>query len=182
MIATSQRTRWLRSSHPRSSVVRSSCGLPLSASRHLWCPQLQDEAPAVVAPQLEDVDPTVVSYELRTSPSCPIQWVVDSPKTHTADLTVDASPHVHHQGLPTRLWTTMTLPNTASTASSTMSRVRGTPKQPPANPVLPWWSRRLASQSLSCVPASKRGEVFDHAAYGQHQGSISAIRFGAEDL
>jgi hypothetical protein len=33
------------------------------------------------------------------------------------------------------------------------------PKQPPAKPVLPWQSRRLAAQSLSRVLAFKRGEV-----------------------
>jgi hypothetical protein len=32
-------------------------------------------------------------------------------------------------------------------------------KRPPAKPVLPWRSRWLAAQSLSRVPASKRGEV-----------------------
>jgi hypothetical protein len=53
----------------------------------------------VAAHQLEDEDPTAVSCELRTSPPRPIQWAVDSPKTHTehsyplefgpVDLTVD---------------------------------------------------------------------------------------------
>ena len=37
--------------------------------------------------------------------------------------------------------------------------IREPPKQPPAKPVLPWRSMRLAAQSLSRVPASKRGEV-----------------------
>jgi hypothetical protein len=37
--------------------------------------------------------------------------------------------------------------------------IREPPKQPPATSVLPWQSRRLAAQSLSRVPASKRGEV-----------------------
>ena len=37
--------------------------------------------------------------------------------------------------------------------------IRDPPKQPPAKPVLPLWSRRLAAQSLSRVPASKRGDV-----------------------
>ena len=32
-------------------------------------------------------------------------------------------------------------------------------REPPAKPVLPWRSRRLAAQSLSRVPACKRGEV-----------------------
>lgn len=33
------------------------------------------------------------------------------------------------------------------------------PKHPPAKPVVPQWSRRLAAQPISRVPASKRGEV-----------------------
>jgi hypothetical protein len=49
-------------------------------------PQLQDEAPAVLGPQMEDVDPAGVSYELRTPPTFPIQWAVDSLMTHRAQL------------------------------------------------------------------------------------------------
>lgn len=37
--------------------------------------------------------------------------------------------------------------------------IRGPPKSPPAKAVLPWRSKRLAAQSLSLVPTSKRGEV-----------------------
>ena len=37
--------------------------------------------------------------------------------------------------------------------------IREPPKQPPAKPVMPWRSRRLAAQPLSRVPAFKRGEV-----------------------
>jgi hypothetical protein len=37
----------------------------------------------VTAPQLEDEDLAVVSCELRTLAPRPIQWVGDSPKTHT---------------------------------------------------------------------------------------------------
>jgi hypothetical protein len=37
----------------------------------------------VTAPQLEDEDLAVVLCELRTPAPCPIQWVGDSPKTHT---------------------------------------------------------------------------------------------------
>ena len=37
--------------------------------------------------------------------------------------------------------------------------IREPPKQPPAMPVLPWRSRRLAAQRLSRISASKRGEV-----------------------
>jgi hypothetical protein len=48
--------------------------------------------PLEEAPQLEDVDPAVVSFELQTPPPRPIQWAVDSPKTHTVDLTVDGPP------------------------------------------------------------------------------------------
>jgi len=37
--------------------------------------------------------------------------------------------------------------------------IRERPKQPSAKPVLSWRSRRLAAQSLSRVPASKRDDV-----------------------
>ena len=39
------------------------------------------------------------------------------------------------------------------------SLIRGPPKPPPAKGVLPLRSKRLAAQSLSRVPASKRGEI-----------------------
>jgi hypothetical protein len=44
------------------------------------------------------------------------------------------------------------------------------PKQPPATSVLPWRSRRLAAQSLSRVPASKRGEVLIMQRIGYTKG------------
>ena len=51
-------------------------------------------------PQLEDA---VASCVLRTPPPRPIQWTVDSPKTHVVDLTVDgpssSSPGVTHQAV-----------------------------------------------------------------------------------
>ena len=50
------------------------------------------------------------------------------------------------------------------------SLIREAPKQPPARPVLPWWSRRLAAQSLSRVPTSKRGEVLIMQRMGYTKG------------
>ena len=47
--------------------------------------------------------------------------------------------------------------------------IREPPKQPPAKP-LSWRSRRLAAQSLSRVPASKRGEVLIMKHMGYIEG------------
>jgi hypothetical protein len=44
------------------------------------------------------------------------------------------------------------------------------PKQPPAKPVLPWRSRRLAAESLSRVPASKREEMLIMQRIGYTKG------------
>jgi hypothetical protein len=46
-------------------------------------------------------------------------------------------------------------------------------KQPPAKPVLPWRSRRLVAQSLSRVPASKRGEVLIMQCMGYTKGPLA---------
>jgi len=57
------------------------------------------------------------------------------------------------------------------------------PKQPPAKPVLPWRSMRLAAQSLSRVPASKRGEVLimQRMGYTRHLSAPSALELEAFD-
>lgn len=65
-------------------------------------PKLQYEAPVVAALQLEDEDLVMVSCEVRTPPTRPIQWAVDSSKAHTehsyppgfgpVDLMVGAGP------------------------------------------------------------------------------------------
>jgi hypothetical protein len=54
------------------------------------------------------------------------------------------------------------------------SLIREPPKQPPAKPVMPWWSRRLAAQRLSRVPASKRGEVLIMQRMGYTKGSSAS--------
>jgi hypothetical protein len=125
-------------------------------------PQLSDEAPAVAAPQLEDA---LASCVLWAPPPRPIQWVVDSLKTRTVDLTVDgpssSPPGVTHQVVDNddsakrRLYSFVN--NVMRKRDSPL--IREPPKQPPAKSVLSWRSRRLAVQSLSRVPASKRGEV-----------------------
>jgi hypothetical protein len=150
-------------------------------------PQLQDEAPAVAAHQLEDEDPTAVSCELRTPPPRPIQWVVDSSKTHTehsyplgfgpVDLTVDAGPP---SSPPVDTHKTVDNDDFAKRCLDSFinkvmrkrdySLIREPPKQPPAKPVLPWRSRRLAAQSLSRVPTSKRGEVLIMQCMGYTKG------------
>jgi len=48
--------------------------------------------------------------------------------------------------------------------------IREPPKQPPAKSVLPWRCRRLAAQSLSQVPASKRGDVLIMQRMGYTKG------------
>ena len=54
----------------------------------------------MAAPQLEDA---VASCVLRTPPPRPIQWAVDSSKTHVVDLMVDgpssSPPGVTHQAV-----------------------------------------------------------------------------------
>jgi hypothetical protein len=48
--------------------------------------------------------------------------------------------------------------------------IRKPPKQPPAKPVLPLRSRRLAAQSLSRVPASNRGKMLILQCMGYTKG------------
>ena len=129
----------------------------------------------MAAPQLEDV---VASRVLRTPPPHPIQWAVDSPKTHAVDLTVDdpssSPPGVTHQAVDNDDSAKRRLDsfiiNVTHKRDSPL--IREPPKQPPAKPILPWRSRWLAAQSLSRVPASKRGEVL----------IICVIRFGVGGL
>ena len=120
----------------------------------------------MVASQLEDVDPAVVSCELRTPPPRPILWAVDSPMAHMVDLTVDdgspsSPPGVTHQVVDNDGSAKRRLDSFINniTCKRDSPLIREPPKQPPAKPVLSWRSRRLAAQSLSRVPASKRGEV-----------------------
>ena len=49
--------------------------------------------------------------------------------------------------------------------------IREPPGQPPAKPVLPWRSRRLVTQSLSRVSASKQGEVLIMLRMGYTKGT-----------
>jgi hypothetical protein len=127
-----------------------------------------------VAPQLEVVDLAVVSYEQRTPPLCTIHWAVDSPKTHTVDLTVDGPPSsplgVTHQAMDNDDSAKRRLDNFISnvTHKRDLPLIREPPKQPPVKPVLPWRNRRLAAQSLSRVLASKRGEVLIMQHIGLH--------------
>ena len=91
---------------------------------------------------------------------------MDSPKTHAVDLTVDgpssSPPGVTHQAVDYDASAKRRLDSFINnvTRKSDSPLIREPPKQPPAKAVLPWRSRRLAAQSLSRVPASKRGEVF----------------------
>ena len=48
--------------------------------------------------------------------------------------------------------------------------IREPPQQPPAKTMLPWQSRRLVAQSLSRVPASKRGKVLIMQRMGYTKG------------
>ena len=61
--------------------------------------------------------------------------------------------------------------------------IREPPKQPPAKLILSWQSRRLAAQSLSQVPASKRGEVLimQRMGYTRHLSAPSALELEAFD-
>jgi hypothetical protein len=61
--------------------------------------------------------------------------------------------------------------------------IREPPKQPPAKPMVPWQSRRLAAQGLSRVPASKRGEVLimQHMGYTKGLSVLSASELEAFD-
>jgi hypothetical protein len=61
--------------------------------------------------------------------------------------------------------------------------IKEPPKQPPAEPVMPWWSRRLAAQSLSRVPASKRGEmlIMQRMSYIKGPSASSASDMEAYD-
>jgi hypothetical protein len=103
----------------------------------------------------------MVSCALRTPPPCPIHWVVDSP-----NLTVDAGPP---SSPPVDTHPTEDNDDSAkhrlnSFISAVMHKrdsplIREPTKQPPAKPVMLWWSRWLAAHPLSRVPASKRGEV-----------------------
>jgi hypothetical protein len=153
----------LRSSQSRSSAVGSSRDLPFSASCHLRrhnpTPQLQDEVSAVVAPPREDVDPAMVSCELRTPPPRPIQWAVDSPKTHTVDLTVDAGPPSSPPGVTHQAVDNDSAKRRLDSFINNVTRKRDSPlipeppKQPPAKPVLTcgaggWRLRPLPSASF----------------------------------
>ena len=63
------------------------------------------------------------------------------------------------------------------------SLIREPPKQPPAKPMMPWRSRRLAAQGLSRVPASKRGEVLimQRLGYTKCPVALSASELEAFD-
>jgi hypothetical protein len=63
------------------------------------------------------------------------------------------------------------------------SLIREPPKQPPAKPVLPRRSRRLAAQSLSRVPAFKHGEVLimQHIGFINGPSAPSASRLATYD-
>ena len=120
-------------------------------------PQLLEEAPAVEAPQLEDA---VASCVLWTPPPCPIQWAVDSPKTHAVDLMVDgpssSPPGVTHQAMDNDDSAKRRLNNFINnvTRKRDSPLIREPTKQPPTKRVLPWRSRQLAAQSLPRVSAS----------------------------
>ena len=122
----------------------------------------------------------MVSCELRTPPLCPILWAVDSPMAHMVDLTVDdgspsSPPGVTHQAVDNDDSAKRRLDNFISN----VTHKRDSPliREPPAKPVLPWRSRRLAAQSLSRVPASKRGEVLiiQHMGYTRDPSALSAL-------
>ena len=96
----------------------------------------QDEAPTVTTPQLEDDDPaTVVSCALRIPPSRPIHWAVDSPPvdTHPTEDNDDSA--------KCRIDSFIN----EVTRKRDSPLIREPPKQPPAKPVIPWRSRRLAA-------------------------------------
>ena len=118
------------------------------------------------APQLEDVEPAVVSCEFLTPPPRPIQWALDSPKTHTELSHPPGFGPVHrmvYAGPPSSppVDTHPTEDNDDSakrrldsfinevTRKRDSPLIREPPKQPPAKPVMPWQSRRLAAQPLS---------------------------------
>ena len=108
-------------------------------------------------------------------PNAPIQWAVDSSKTHVVDLTVNgpssSPPGVTHQAMDNDDSAKRRLNNFINnvTRKRDSPLIREPLKQPPAKPILPWRSRWLAAQSLSRVPASKRGEVLImQRIYGLH--------------
>ena len=129
----------------------------------------------------------MVSCELQTPSPSPIQWVVDSSKTHTehsyppgfgpVDLTVDADPL---SSPPVDTYRTVDNDNSAKrrldsfinkvTRKRNSPLIHEPPKQPPAKAMLPWRSRRLAAQSLSRVLASKRDEVLIMQLMGYTKG------------
>ena len=111
------------------------------------------------------------------------------PKTHAVDLTVDgpssSPPGVIHQAVYNDDSAKRRLDSFINnvTRKRDSPLIREPPKQPPAKPVLPWQSRRLAAQSLSRVPASKRGEVLimQRMGYTRHLSAPSASELEAFD-
>ena len=120
--------------------------------------------------------PTISSCVLRTPPPRPIQWAVDLPKTHVVDLMVDgpsnSPPGVTHQAVDNDDSAKRRLDGFINnvTCKRDSPLIHEPPKQPPAKPVLPWRSMRLAAQSLSRVPASKRGKVLIMQRMGHTKG------------
>ena len=91
----------------------------------------------------------MVSCALQTPPPCPSHWAVDSPS-------VDTHPTEDNDDSAKRRLDSFINEVTRKRDSPL---IREPPMQPPAKPVMPWRSRRLAAQPLSRVLASKRGEV-----------------------
>jgi len=132
---------------------------------------------------------TIDSCVLRTPPPRPIQWAVDSPKIHAVNLIVDgpssSPPEVTHQAVDNDDSAKRRLDSFINniTRKRDSPLIREPPKQPPTKPVLPWRSRRLAAQSLSWVPASKRGEmlIMQRMGYIRDPSAPSASEFEAFD-
>jgi hypothetical protein len=138
-------------------------------------PQLRDEDPTVAATQLEEEDPAAVD-------SCALRTPLRAPFTRLWALRRQLSPLFTAGGHPPSEVSNDTAKRRLNNFINEVTRkrdslIREPPKQPPAKPVLPRRSRRLAAQSLSRVPAFKRGEVLI-----MHQRSISAIRVEAGDI
>ena len=95
----------------------------------------------MTATQLEDEDPAaVVSCALRTPPPRPIHWAVDSPPPSSP--LVDTHPTEDNDNSAKRRLDSFINEVTRKRDSPL---IREPPKQPPAKPVMPWRSRRLAA-------------------------------------